>query len=375
VKGKSSTFLSLFLVVMLLAALGLSAGCAAEDEPEDDVTTEEPAEEPEEEEEVVALPGEGIKVAMVSDVGGLGDKSFNDAAWLGMETARDALGVEVDFLESNEVADYAPNVDQLVGAGYDLIYTVGFMMSSTTMEKGLEYPDVLFAGIDQYLDPIESNMTGVLFREQEGSYLAGVLAGMATTDLDLADVINEDKKVCFIGGMEGAVIGRFEAGFRAGVTSVDPEIEVIVLYSGSFDNPDKGKELALTAIDQGADVIFHVAGPEGLGGVAACQEAGALIIGVDQDMYLTVEGSGDVMLSSMMKRVDSAVFETIEKLVNGEFPGGENASLGMAESAVGLAPFHDFESAVSDAIKAAIAAAEAGIMDGTIVVPASLDEL
>ncbi len=365
--GHMRKLLSLFLVLVLMLALGVGVGCTSSDDEDTDEETEETTEEE-------TLAGEGLKVAMVTDVGGLGDKSFNDLAWAGLQMAEEELGVEIKALESNEIADYEPNVDQLVGADYDQIFTVGFLMTDTTSAKSVEYPDVLFGGIDQFLEEPAENARGLLFKENEAAYLAGVVAALSTTS-DYDDRLNEEKKIGFVGGMDIPPVQAFEAGFIAGAQSADPEVEVISLYSGSFEDQAKGKELALSLIDQGCDVVFAAAGLTGVGSIAAAQEAGSLFIGVDADQYETVEGSGDVMLTSAIKRVDQAVFLTVQQMVDDEFAGAENFSFGLAEDAVGLAPYHDFEDVIPQEIKDAVDAAETDVLDGVIVVPYTRDEL
>ncbi len=368
------TFLSLLLVVAMVLSLGLAAGCAGGEDEADtgEEVTEEDGEDTGDIED--PLPGEGFMAAMVTDVGGLGDKSFNDLSWAGLQRAEEELGVEIKALESNEIADYEPNIDQLVAADYDLIFTVGFLMTETTGVKAVEYPDVFFGGIDQFLEEPQDNAVGLLFRENEGAYLAGVVAAMSTTS-DFDERLNEDAKIAFIGGMDIPPVQAFEAGYIAGARSVDPDIEVVSLYAGDFDDQAKGKELALSAIDQGADVVFAAAGLTGLGSITACQEAGALFIGVDADQYETVEGAGDVIVTSAVKRVDNAVYQTIEMAVNDEFEGGQNLQFGLADDGVGLAPYHDFEDVIPQDIKDAVEAARADVLDGAVTVPYTRDEL
>jgi basic membrane protein A len=360
------TLLSLFLVLVLMLALGVGVGCTTEEDGEED-TTEETTEEE-------AMPGEGFKAAMVTDVGGLGDKSFNDLAYLGLTRAEEDLGIEIDALESSEIADYAPNVDQLVTADYDQIFTVGFLMTDTTVAKSVEYPDVLFGGIDQFLEEPEANAVGLLFQENEGAYLAGVVAGLSTIS-DYDERLNDENKIGFVGGEDIPPVQAFEAGYIAGARSVNPDIEVISLYAGSFTDQAKGKELALSLIDQGCDVVFAAAGLTGVGSVTAAQEAGSLFIGVDADQYETIPDSGDVMLTSAIKRVDEAVYQTIEAMVMDEYEGGQNLSFGLAEEGVGLAPYHDFEDVVPQEIKDAVDEAEQDVLDGTVTVPYTRDEL
>jgi len=347
--------LALALMFVLIAAMAVGCGPAAEPDGAGNGDAE--------------VPAVDFRAAMVTDVGGLGDKTFNDGTYEGLLRAESELGVEIRALESNEIADYEPNIDQLANAGFDVIFTVGFLMTDTTAAKAPEYPEVVFGGIDQFLENPGPNEVGLLFKEHEAAYLAGVLAGLATLDQGFDDRINDQNKIAFIGGMDIPPVERFEVGFIAGAKSVNPDVEVIVLYAGSFDDSARGRELGLSAIDQGADVVFAAAGLTGNGAITACQERGALFIGVDVDQYLTVEGSGDVMLTSAIKRLDVAVFETIKSVLEGTFVGGENRTFGLAEEGVGLAPFHDFEDAVTQEMRDAIEDARQSVLDGSVVVP------
>lgn len=358
--AKFKKVLALLLVFALVAVFAVGCG-GGDEEPADNGEGEGPATD--------------VKAAMVTDVGGLGDKSFNDMSFEGLKRAETELGVEVRALESNEIADYEPNIDQLANAGFNVIFTVGFLMTDTTNAKAPEYPDVYFGGIDQFFEEPAPNQEGLLFKENEAAYLAGVVAGLATLDKDLDDRINDQNVIGFVGGMDIPPVEKFEVGFIAGARSVNPDVEVISLYAGSFDDQAKGKELALSAIDQGADVVFAAAGLTGLGSITACQERGALFIGVDADQYETVPGSGDVMLTSAVKRVDTAVFETVKAVVEDTFTGGTNFEFGLAEDGVGLAPYHDFEDAVSQEIKDAVEEARQAVLDGTVTVPALRTEL
>jgi len=356
VNGKTSKILAVLLALMLV--LAFLPACATE-EPVDEPAVEEPAEEP------------ALKAAMVTDVGGLGDKSFNDLSYEGLKRAEEELGVEIEVLESKEITDYESNIDQLASAGFSPIFAVGFLMTDTVVKMAPEYPDTLFGGVDEFFDPTIENVTGLNFKEQEGSYLAGVVAGLATKDAFDAK-LNGDNVIGFVGGMDVPLIKKFEAGFIAGAKSVNPDVKVISLYAGNFTDIAKGKELGLSLIEQKADVIYAAAGAVGLGTIQACQERGALFIGVDADQFLTVPGSGDVMLTSMMKRVDNAVFLTIKAAVDGEFAGGENQVFGLAEGGVELAPFHDFDTKVPAAIKDAVKKATDDITGGTVKVPETL---
>lgn len=349
--------LSKVLLVLLALTLVVAfvPACAEEEPAEEETTTEETTE-------------PALKAAMVTDVGGLGDKSFNDLAYEGLKRAEDELGVEIEVLESAEITDYETNIDQLANAGYSPIFAVGFLMTDTVVKMAPQYPDTLFGGVDEFFEAPLDNMAGLNFKEEEGSYLAGVVAGLATKETFDAK-LNDKNVIGFVGGMDVPLIKKFEAGFIAGAKSVNPDVQVISLYTGSFTDQAKGKELGLSLIEQGADVIYAAAGACGTGTIQACQEKGALFIGVDADQYLTVPGSGDVMLTSMMKRVDNAVFLTIESVLNDEFAGGENQVFGLKEGGVELAPFHDFDSKVPQTIKDAVKKATDDIIGGAITVP------
>lgn len=352
------------IIAVLLALTLLVAfvpGCASDDTT-DEPTTEEPTTEE---------PKTDVKAAMVTDVGGLGDKSFNDLSYEGLTRAEQELGVEIEVLESKEITDYESNIDQLATAGYSPIFAVGFLMTDTVAKLAPMYPDTNFGGVDEFFDPVEPNVVGLNFKEQEGSYLAGVVAGLATKD-SFDDKLNSDNVIGFVGGMDVPLIKKFEAGFIAGAKSVNPDVQVISLYAGNFTDQAKGKELGYSLIEQKADVIYAAAGAVGLGTIEACKDKGALFIGVDADQYLTVPDSGSVMLTSMMKRVDIAVFETIKAMVDGSFPGGEIQYFGLAEGGVDLAPYHDFESKVPQTIKDAVEKARQDIIGGAVTVPETL---
>jgi basic membrane protein A len=362
VDSRMRKLLALILAFALVAAC--AAGCSSDDGTDEDAGDTTPEE-----------PMTDIRAAMVTDAGGLGDKSFNDLAYAGLQRAETELGTEIKALASSEIADYEPNIDQLAGVGYDVIFTVGFFMTETTDLKASEYPDVVFAGIDQFSEAPADNQAGLLFKEHEGAYLAGVIAGLATLDEGLDDRINADNTIAFIGGMDSPPVEKFEAGFIAGARSVNPDIEVVSLYAGSFDDQAKGKELAVTAIEQGADIVFAAAGQTGLGCITACVERGTLFIGVDADQYETVDEAKPIILTSAIKRVDQAVFTIVEEVVNGTFEGGQNIEFGLAEDGVGVAPYHEFEDKISQDIKDAVDAATADVLDGTVTVPATRAEL
>lgn len=314
-------------------------------------------------------PSTDVKAAMVTDIGGLGDKSFNDLSYAGLQRAREELGVEIQVIESGEATDYENNITQLVNSGYNPIFAVGFLMTDTVNKMAPQFTDTTFGGIDIFFEEPPANVVGLNFKEHEAAYLAGVVAGMLTTMPDVDDRLNENKVVGFVGGMEIPPVQRFEVGFKAGVESVDPEIEVRSIYTGSFTDQQKGIEAANNLIQGGADIIFAAAGQTGTGSFTACQDQGALFIGVDADQYETLDNPGDTIITSAIKRVDNAVFQTVEKIVNGENAGGENIMFGLAEEGVGIAPFHEWEDKMPQAIRDAVEQARAAVVDGSVTVP------
>ncbi len=351
-RSKWVKYVAAVLMVGLLGAL--VAGCAQQTP-----STPAPAEEPK----------TAVKAAMVTDIGGLGDKSFNDLSNAGLERAKSELGVETKVLESKAPTDYESNLTQLASAGYSPIFAVGFLMTDTVAKVSTATPEVIYGGVDEFFDPTIPNVVGLNFKEQEAGYLAGVLAGLLTSKTDADPRINDKKVLGFVGGMEIPPVQKFAIGFEAGAKSVDPDVVVKTIYTGTFTDAQKGNEAAKALIGQGADIIFAAAGQTGLGSAKAAQDGKALFIGVDADQFETIPGIGDTIVTSAVKRVDNAVFETIKLAVDGTLKGGENKLFGIAEDGVGLAPYHDWEAKMPADVKAAVDKATADVKAGTVTVP------
>jgi basic membrane protein A len=354
VKNNVRTFLVALMVFAMVAVV--VAGCSPASTPSSGTTPAAPK----------------LKTAMVTDVGGLGDKSFNDLSYEGLKRANKDFGVEIKVLESKEQADYERNLTNLAQAGYSPIFAVGFLMTDAVSKVSTAFPKTQFGGIDEEFTTAPPNVAGLVFKEQEASYLAGVLAGLAVKDPSIDPRIKNNNIIGFVGGFDVPVIERFRAGFVQGVQSVNPDAKVVAVYAGSFSDQAKGKELGLSLINQGASIIFPVAGATGLGTIQAAKEKGALIIGVDQDQYISVPDAKDIIMTSVVKRVDEAVYQTIKGELAGKFPGATNTSFGLKEGGVALAPFHDFDSKIPQSIKDKINAAKKDIIDGKIVVKDSL---
>ncbi len=314
-------------------------------------------------------PKSDVKAAMVTDIGGLGDKSFNDISWDGLKRAEKDFGITVKVLESKEAVDYEPNLTQLAEAGYSPIFAVGFLMQDTLSKVATAYPDTVWAGIDISYDPPIDNVEAFTFKEHEAAYLAGIVAGMLTTMPDVDPRINDKPIIGFVGGLEIPPVVHFKVGFEAGAKAANPNVEVKSVYTGTFTDTQKGKEAALGMIESGADIVFAAAGLTGEGSFAACQEKNALFIGVDKDQFNTLTNPGDTIITSAVKKVDEAVYEITKRAVDGTLKGGTNDVFGLKEGAVGLAPYHDWDSKMPQEIKDAVAKAETGIKDGSITVP------
>jgi len=308
-----------------------------------------------------------VRPALVLDVGGLGDKSFNDSAYAGLQRAKSEFDVETETLESSSPTDYVNNLTQFADAGYDPIFAVGFLMTDAVNDIAPQYPDTNFAIVDSVVEP--ENAASLVFREQEGSYLAGVVAGLMTQEE--TQYTNSDKVVGFLGGQESELIAKFQAGYEAGVESVCPDCEVLVQYAGStpdaFVDPAQGKEISLQQIDQGADIIYHASGATGAGLFDAAEQEGIFAIGVDEDQAKLVPDAP--ILTSAIKRVDIAVYQTIRDANEGEFPGGEVFDLGLKEKGISLAPFGRFDGDVPQEVKDQVDEAQKGIISGDIKVP------
>ena len=314
--------------------------------------------------------GSNVRPAMVADIGGLGDQSFNDSAHAGLMRAQKELGMKTETLESSAPTDYVDNLTQLAESGFNPVYAVGFLQTDAVNEVAPQYPDTNFAIIDSVVKP--KNAASIVFREQEGSYLAGVVAGLMTQE-DTPYTNPDDKVIGFLGGQQSELIGKFQAGYEAGVESVCPDCKVLVQYAGStpdaFNDPARGKEISLQQINQGADIIYHASGATGAGLFDAAKEKHIFAIGVDADQAKLFPEAP--ILTSVVKRVDNAVFQTIQEADEDKFPGGEVVEFGLDDKGISLAPFGRFEEDVPQNVKDEVDKAQQGIIAGDIKVPDS----
>ncbi|HOK39640.1 MAG TPA: BMP family ABC transporter substrate-binding protein [bacterium] len=272
-------------------------------------------------ETIISSHQKKLKVGLVFDVGGRGDKSFNDSAYKGLEDAIKNLEIDGQYIEPGEGADRESALRLLASEKFDIVFGIGFIFTDDITNIAKEYPDVKFACIDYAVKvdengvvvPPPENVAALKFREEEGSFLVGVIAAL----------VSKTNKIGFVGGMDIPLIHKFEAGYCAGAKTVKPDIEIISNYAGvtgtAFKDPAKGKELALSQYNKGVDIIFHASGSTGLGVFEAARMVNKLAIGVDADQYFEAPG---YILTSMIKRVDVAVYKTIEDCLNNQFTGG-----------------------------------------------------
>jgi basic membrane protein A and related proteins len=270
-----------------------------------------------------------VKIAVVTDTGGLNDRSFNALAYKGLKRAGAELGADTRVLISKANSDYVPNLSSLARQKYDLIVANGFLMADATEKVARSFPNTNFAIID-YSQALRKNkpknVKGLLFKEQEAGYLVGSLAGLYVKDKGGKQIVST------VGGQKIPPVDHYIAGFQAGAKKANPKVKTLNAYVQVFDDPAKGKELALNQIADGSQIVFQVAGQSGLGALDAAKEKGAKGIGVDADqLYL-----GDQMLTSALKKVDNAVFQTAKDVRDGKFQPGSDTVFDLKSGGVGV---------------------------------------
>jgi basic membrane protein A and related proteins len=354
----------LLVALLVLAFAVAAAGCGGDDD-EAGGDTGAPGE----------TTAEAISVGMVSDTGGLDDRGFNEFSINGFERAQTELGVDGRVYTSESSDDYLPNLTAAVDDGHDLVVAIGFLIQPSVVEVGTEATDVSFAGVDQFYVEGETedkcaelakegqycavpNVLGLQFPSEEAGYLAGVVAAMMT----------ETNTVSTVGGIKIPPVDNWIAGFRQAVKDTNPDIKLLSAYSQDFVDQAKCKEIALDQIAQGSDIVFQVAGQCGLGALdAACQE-GVMAIGVDADQSF----AGDCVITSALKPLELAVFETIKSVQEGTFEGGTNRFFGIEEfpDSELLAPYSD---AVPQEVQDAVEEAKQKLISGEIDPPATFE--
>jgi len=296
-------------------------------------------------------------VGLVTDVGEVDDKSFNQSAWEGVQAAEKDLDAIINYVETKDGKDYAANIALFADKNYDVIVTVGFAMGEATGIAATEYPSINFIGVDQWFDGSIPNVTGLLFPEDKAGFLAGALAAKMTKTGTIAAVLGTD--------LIPPVVA-FKEGYENGALYVNPDINLISTYHPggldvAFTDPEWGATTAKQAIDNGADIIFGAGGKTGNGAlIETASHAGLYCIGVDSDQWETVPEAHPCLISSAMKLITPGVLELVTLSKNGKFPGG------VYFGATGLASFHDFEDTVPQDVKDLLVQLDAGLYDGRI---------
>lgn len=335
----------------------------ADKEETEDNTADAPEEEKDEEETAETPNGEEVSVTMVTDFGGVNDKSFNQSAYEGLQKAEEDGAATFDYIESHKEADFVPNLESALDSESDLVLTVGYALFPATDEAAEENPEQNYVIIDNANENDRENLLGVNFADHQNSFLVGYIAGMQS----------ETNNVGFVGGIKGVIVDRFEYGFRAGVEQAAREkgepITVQVQYANSFDDQAAGKNIADRMYQEGADVIFHAAGGVGIGVIEAAKENDKWVIGVDRDQQ---DEAPDNMLVSTVKGVGDAVRQIIDEYAQGNFEGGEQTFTLADGDAVTIA--YADNGIVSQEVKDKVEELKQQVIDGKIEVPENEDQ-
>ncbi|WP_373897721.1 BMP family protein [Haloimpatiens sp. FM7315] len=314
-------FVALFAAAAMATTLFVGCGSGAKDE---NATKQEESTKQEQK-------GKDIKIGLSTDEGGLNDKSFNQSADKGIKDAQKELGVQYFPIESQKKEDYEQNLQTLaLDQDCNLTFAIGFQMQKAAENIAKANADKKFAIVDAVVE--QPNVQSLMFKEEEGSFLVGVIAAKTT----------KTNKIGFIGGKDFPSINKFAAGYMAGARAINPDIKVVVKYADSFADTNKGYEFGKAEYNEGCDIVYHAAGGVGIGLFKVADElkkAGKEVwaIGVDQDQAVTVSDYKDIILTSMIKRVDIATNQAVKDVVNDQFKGGKTTTFGLKEDGVGIA--------------------------------------
>ncbi len=325
--------------------------------------------------------GKDTHVGMVYATGGLGDNSFNDMAHKGIEQAKQKFGLQYKNAEpgsASDVENLQRRFAQSSSPNYDLVCCIGYVQTNSLVKNAAQYPDQKFMLEDSVATKdngdLVKNVANYVFKEQQGSFLVGQLAGQLT-QMDFSagkGSTKPDKKVVgFVGGKEVPLIQKFEAGYKAGVAHASEDIEVKTAYAGSYSDPVKGKEAAISMYENGADIVYHAAGGTGTGVFKAANQKGRFAIGVDSDQSKATGTAkfSPVILASMVKRVDEAVFRVAKSVMNGNFEGGKVNELGLEKNGLEAVYGADLGSKIPQDVKDKVEQSRKAIINGDIDVP------
>jgi basic membrane protein A len=313
--------------------------------------------------------------------GTLGDQSFFDSAHRGLQRAIDEFGIVGRTIEGGwDPANWQPDISQIAEGDWDIVIAGTWQLAEYVAEIAPQHPEKYFVTYDTGVDYSQGNLGNVysiLYSQNQGSFLAGALAGLMTQRTDDSR-INDQNVIGFVGGQDIPVINDFRVGYEQGARHVNPDVEILSTYVGSFGDPARGKELGLAQYEQGADIVFGVASESGLGVIEAAHEQNRYTIGVDSDQYLLIgendPDQAEAIVSSMMKNVDNSIYRAIQLHLEGEAPYGEAEVLGLAENGVGLARNENFDAIVPADVVEEIDALIEQIENGDIVVDTALGQ-
>jgi basic membrane protein A len=299
-------------------------------------------------------------IGVVTDVGEIDDKSFNQSAWEGVKTAAEQFDAQVKYIETRDAKDYGANVGLFINNKYDIIVTIGFALGEATLKAAKKNPNIDFIGVDQFQVKPEKNLAGLVFHEEQAGFLAGSLAAMLTKSKKVAAVLGTD--------LVPPVV-MFKKGYEAGAKYIHPKIRIISTYHPggldvAFTDPEWGAATTKQALDQGADVIFGAGGKTGNGSlIETAAHSGRYCIGVDTDQWATLPEARPCLVSSAMKLITPGVFKLIKLSKEGKFPPGNHFG------DVGLAPFHDFDGKIPQDVKDKLKKIDRDLRSGALMVP------
>ncbi len=295
-------------------------------------------------------------VGLITDLGKVDDKSFNQSAWEGAQEGAKAIGWKSEYIESTDQKDYANNINSMIKKGAKVIVTVGFAMAEDTVKAAAANPTVKFIGVDQFQGAVVPNVAGLIFPEDQAGYMAGALAGLMTKTNKVAAVLGPDSV---------PPVKKFGEGFKNGAKATNSKVEVFLTYHEAgptaFNDPGWGATTAKQALDNGADIVFGAGGNTGNGALAEiAKKDGALCIGVDTDQYNTVPEAKKCLLTSALKNIPEGVVKLVAQAADGSIKGGN------FNGTVGLAPYHDSDAKVSADVKAKVTTIIADVKSGKI---------
>ncbi|MFB6252985.1 MAG: BMP family protein [Halobacteriaceae archaeon] len=318
--------------------------------------------------------GDQFRVGMVFTTAGLGDEGFNDAAMDGLQRAKKELGISFNYAEPESSDQYSTFLRQYAKGDYDLVCGLSFEMATAMNQVAKDFPNQPFTIVDVAVKG--DNIASYLFKEHEGCYLVGIMNGMLTQRQLSAHggSTNEEKIVGFVGGKKNPVIEKFHAGYKAGIKSFEEDIEFLSAYAGTWTRPSKGRSIAESMYNEGADIVFPAAGGTGLGVFQAAQAKNRYAVGVDKPQSKATPKYADVILGSMVKHVGEAFYRSIQNTMNNNHRGGDQVVLGLEREGVALVYGTKLGDNIPQEVKSQVSSVRKKIINGKIDVPSTIQQ-